>query len=347
MKIAIVNDTTTAAESLRRVIAQAAEHQVAWIARDGVEAVRLCAQNRPDLILMDLILPVMDGIEATRIIMRDTPCAIMVVTASLHDNTDLVFRAMGAGALDVTDTPVLAGAHGAGAALLAKIATIGRLIQAPPPSRGESRRKTSATQVTAASAPTTVDTLVAMGASTGGPPALAALLSGWREAPGTAIVIVQHIDHTFGDSFVKWLANQTALPVNAIEHGDSLRPGEVFVAKSNDHLRLDRQLRLCYDAVPLDYPYRPSVDVFFRSVAQYWKNDAIGILLTGMGHDGAAGLLELRRAGMLTVAQDQASCTVYGMPRAAAQIDAAEFILPLDEIGPLLHNRKKRKHVGN
>jgi two-component system response regulator WspF len=112
----------------------------------------------------------------------------------------------------------------------------------------------------------------------------------------------------------------------------------VLIAKSNDHLILDKDYRLGYDAAPKDYAYRPSVDVFFRCVAQHWRGDAVGVLLTGMGRDGAEGLLAMRRAGHTTIAQDQASSAVYGMPRAAAELDAAQMVLPLDKIGPMLRN---------
>src|SRR5450830_208701 len=137
MKIAIVNDVAMAAEALRRVVASTQEHQVLWIARTGLEAVRMCQDHRPDLILMDLNMPEMDVVEATRLIMEQSPCAILVVTGRPQDNVNQVFRALGAGALDVTATPVLQGQVGGDSELLAKIKTIGKLIrhsaEAPPP----------------------------------------------------------------------------------------------------------------------------------------------------------------------------------------------------------------------
>jgi two-component system, chemotaxis family, response regulator WspF len=151
-------------------------------------------------------------------------------------------------------------------------------------------------------------------------------------------VVVQHIDENFADHFAKWLSEQLAVPVRAVEGRTALQGGVVMVAKSNDHLVLDEKLQLGYDPNPRDYAYRPSVDVFFHCVAQHWKGEAVGILLTGMGRDGAEGMLALRRAGKATIAQDQASCAVYGMPRAAVELDAAQTILPLDKIGPFLRS---------
>jgi two-component system response regulator WspF len=149
---------------------------------------------------------------------------------------------------------------------------------------------------------------------------------------------VQHIDQHFADNFARWLGEQLEMPVRAAEEGDELVAGTVLIAKSNDHLTLDQNLRLRYDIHPKDYAYRPSVDVFFHCVAQHWKGEVVGVLLTGMGRDGAEGLLAMRKAGHTTIAQDQASSAVYGMPRAAAELDAAQMILPLAKIGPVLRS---------
>jgi len=332
MKIAIANDVAMAAEALRRVVASTSEHQVIWIARTGLEAVRMCADNRPDLILMDLNMPELDGVEATRQIMERTPCAILIVTGQPKDNVSQVFKALGAGALDVTATPLLVGGPGGDSALLHKIKTIGKLIRvsgAEPP---------AASAVTA-SGEARVRHLLAIGASTGGPIAIAKILAGWTPPPGTSIVVVQHIDENFAATFSKWLGEQLTMPVRVVDDGDALEPGCVQIAKTNDHLILSPRHRLHYDAAPAEYAYRPSVDVFFHCVARYWEGEATGVLLTGMGRDGAAGLLALRQAGKHTIAQDQASSAVYGMPRAAAEIDAAQQILSLENIGRALRSR--------
>ena len=338
MKIGIVNDVAMAAEALRRVVAASREHEVLWVARDGREAVRLCLEARPDLVLMDLVMPEMDGVEATRLIMQQSPCAILIVTAQPQDNVGQVFRAMGAGALDVTATPALLGfGHDTGGVgdgqLLAKIKTIGKLLRVsaggePTPANGAE---------SAARGP--VRHLLAIGASTGGPGAVSKVLAGWTPAPGTAIVVVQHIDANFAGPFARWLGDQVSMPVRPVDAGDQLESGVVLVARTNDHLVMDARLRLHYDANPREYAYRPSVDVFFHCVARHFTGEATGVLLTGMGRDGAEGLLAMRQAGKHTIAQDQASSAVYGMPRAAFEIGAAERILPLDQIGIALRNR--------
>jgi two-component system response regulator WspF len=338
MKIGIANDSITAAEALRRVVSSSAEHQVLWIARNGREAVERCAAQLPDLVLMDLNMPEMDGVEATRQIMQSTPCAILVVTGRPQDNFAQVFKAMGAGALDVTATPLLMdGQVDDGNGLLHKIRTMGKLIRAQAAAVERSALPPTAV------ASGTVQNLVAIGASTGGPIALARVLSGWRVPDDTAVVVVQHIDENFSSQLCRWLGDQLSTPTRVIGHGDSLHPGEIQIAKTNDHLALGRNLRMCYQKEPADYPYRPSVDVFFHGVARNWKGKAIGVLLTGMGRDGAGGLLAMRQAGHLTVAQDESSSAVYGMPRAAAELDAAQIILPLDKIGTLIRGKMGEK----
>lgn len=332
MRIGIANDVGMAAEALRRVVAGGG-HQVLWIARTGAEAVERCASEPPDLVLMDLNMPELDGVEATRRIMAATPCAILVVTGQPQDHVQQVFRALGAGALDVTATPLLRGDPGGGAALLAKIRTIGKLIRVDRPSAAHAPRVAVELE---GPQQLGIGHLVAIGASTGGPLAVQKVLSGWRAPEKASIVVVQHIDAHFASQLCRWLGDQLQMPTRVVKEGDSLRPGTVQIARTNDHLVLDALHRLRYVAEPRDYPYRPSVDAFFASVARHWEHAATGVLLTGMGKDGARGLLAMRQAGHATLAQDQATSAVYGMPRAAAELGAAEHILPLDQIGPAL-----------
>lgn len=326
MRIAIVNDLLMAVEVLRRVLNSVPTYEVAWIAYNGAEAVEKCAHDRPDLILMDLIMPVMDGVQATCAIMRESPCAILVVTASVRGNAAKVFEAMGCGALDATGTPVLGpeGKIEGGAELLKKIATIGKLIGKPVAGVRVAPSKIM---------PRGTPRLVAIGSSTGGPKALAAILA---KLPGdlrAASVIVQHVDVQFAGGLAEWLNEQTHLSVSVAAGGQTLREGMVYVAGTNDHLIVGQDLALHYTPEPRDYPYRPSVDTFFFSVAKHWPNKSVAVLLTGMGKDGAKGLLTLRRAGWHTIAQDEASSVVYGMPKAAAEMGAATEILPLEDIG--------------
>ena len=331
MRIGLVNDLPMAVELLRRVIASTAEHEVAWIAMNGREAVEACRRERPDLILMDLNMPEMDGIEATRRIMAETPCPILLVTASVDANVSGVYDAMGHGALDAVDIPSV-GLSGhtstQTAALLTRIATIGRLSRNLPPVNPSPRRPP------AAASPS--QRLVAIGASAGGPAAVATLLGGLAPEFPAAIILVQHLDEQFVPGFASWLGEHCRLPVRPAREGDRPERGTVLIAASPDHLVFKPGGELGYRAEPRDYPYRPSVDVFFESVAESWQGDPIGVLLTGMGRDGARGLKLLRDRQCLTIAQDKATSAVYGMPKAAAAIGAAVEILPLGAIAPRL-----------
>lgn len=342
MRIGIVNDLPLAVEALKRALALKPAHTVAWVARNGAEAVAQCAQDTPDLVLMDLLMPVMDGVEATRRIMASSPCAILVVTVSVGANAWRVFEAMGHGALDAVDTPALgAGNPAEGAApLLAKIDVLARLVV----DRG-AVVPGAAIASGAGAASVRSGRLLAIGSSAGGPAALARLLEGLPAEFPAAVVIVQHVDEQFAAGMADWLGRHSKLPVRVAQAGDAPAPGSVLLAGTNDHLTLLAGGKLAYTAHPREYVYRPSVDVFFESVARHWAGEAVGVLLTGMGRDGAIGLKALRNQGRHTIAQDQATSAVYGMPKAAATLGAAVDILPLDRIAPklvtLFDDRKK------
>ncbi|MEG3930831.1 MULTISPECIES: chemotaxis response regulator protein-glutamate methylesterase [unclassified Microcoleus] len=341
MRIAIVNDLAIATAALRRVLQTVSDYQVIWTARDGAEAVAKCAQDTPDMILMDLLMPVMDGVEATRQIMKHSPCRILIVTASADKNLAKVYEAMGYGALDAVDTPVLSGTDTANTAnaLLAKVGTIRKLLKQPSSTKIQAKKSISSLELDRRSGlSSTVSTvpLVAIGSSTGGPKALATILSQLPASFGAAIAIVQHIDDQFSSGLVDWLRQQTVLPIRIAVAGDRLEKGTILVAGTNDHLYLKPDLTLGYTKEPINYPYRPSVDVFFKSVAQHWTRKGTAILLTGMGRDGAEGLSVLKLQGWHTIAQNKDSCVVYGMPKAAVELNAAVEVLSPDAIGTTL-----------
>jgi two-component system, chemotaxis family, response regulator WspF len=337
MRIGIVNDSVMACEVLRRVVVSVPGLEVAWIARDGGQAVAMTKADGPDLILMDLFMPGTDGVEATRRIMNETPCAILVVTATVSGHISKVYQAMGYGALDAVDTPMLGtGGEVAGAAsLLRKIDVLGKLIGKTP----------SHTTALPPSAPVeqpvqepALHPLVLLGSSTGGPFALAEILSKLPASLKTTIVIVQHVDAAFAPGLGQWLGQHAGRKVELIKDGVELTEGTILLCGTDDHLVLSPSRRLHYSAEPRSITYRPSVDVFFKSVAAHWPRTGIAALLTGMGRDGAEGLLQLRRLGWTTIAQDEATSVVWGMPRAAVALGAADQVLPLPRIGQTIAN---------
>jgi two-component system response regulator WspF len=232
--------------------------------------------------------------------------------------------------LDVVDTPALGAGNpkDAAAPLLRKILNIGWLIgerdtrarPAPPPARDSAQRQR----------------LIAIGSSAGGPAALEILLKALPKDFPAAIVLVQHVDQVFAEGMAQWLTSSSGLEVRLARDGEPPQTGTVLLAGTNHHIRLLKNGTLAYTAEPVNEIYRPSIDVFFESVARYWNGDAVGVLLTGMGRDGAQGLKLMRQRGFLTIAQNQESCAVYGMPKAAAAIDAAMEIRSLDSIAPRL-----------
>jgi two-component system response regulator WspF len=180
------------------------------------------------------------------------------------------------------------------------------------------------------------DWLVAIGASAGGPAALAVVLKGLPKDFSAAIVIIQHLDSQFASGLAEWLGQHSGLPVRVAVEGDRPVAGTVLIASTQDHMRLTAADRIGYTSEPRENVYRPSVDVFFQSVSQHWRGGAVGVLLTGMGRDGAIGLKALRDQGHHTIAQDEASSAVYGMPKAAARLKAAVDILPMTGIASRL-----------
>jgi chemotaxis response regulator CheB len=333
VRIAIANDLPLAVEALRRVVSCLPGYRVAWVARDGAEAVRNCALDTPDLILMDLLMPVMDGVAATRQIMARNPCAILVVTATVDGNSTKVIEALGAGALDAVQTPTLApsGDSRTALALRLKMETLCSLV-----SEDHAHGRAGAFHRKSRSGEEARDRLVVIGASAGGPSALATILGALPRDFPAAVVVVQHIDAQFAPSMATWLAEQSALTVRTAREQDVPEPGTALIAATNDHLVFLDSRTIGYTREPRHSHYRPSIDVFFESVANHWKGEAFGVLLTGMGRDGAIGLKTLRDAGAFTIAQDSVSCVVYGMPRAAVELEAATEILPVQKIAPRL-----------
>ena len=337
MRIAIVNDLALAITSIRRVVEHEGRHTVAWVARDGQDALARFAADEPDLVLLDLVMPLLDGVQTTKRIRAISKCPILIVTANAGRSSGLIFDAMGHGALDVVNLPVLTTSPAeSGRELLQKIATVERLQGRTP---APARRAGTPAAATPAPVARRRPPLIAIGSSTVGPKTLATVLAPLPRGMAAAVVVVQHIDAQFAPGLVSWLDSQVALPVRAAEPGQAPLAGTVSIAVSNDHLVIRADGRFAYQAEPLEEPYRPSVDVFFRSLIKHWRDPGVAVLLTGMGRDGGKGMLELRRSGWHTIAQDEASCAVYGMPKAAVELGGAVEVLPPEAIARSLGQR--------
>ncbi len=331
IKIAIANDSRIAIEALRRALLTNNNYQLLWVAQTGAEAIKCCAQQCPDLLLMDMHMPNLNGVEATRQIMQQSPCTILIVTASITRHSAMVFEAMSYGALDVVKTPPLGIDNPEAANILLKkmsILTKSRLSAIDP----LCQKSPSIPQKRADANDNQLPKLIVIGASTGGPGALQSILSQLPDNLDAAIIVVQHIDEQFAPSLAHWLNQSSKLPVARVRNGDRPKIGEVLLAGGNQHLIMRPNGSLRYTHKPVDYPHRPSVDIFFHSVANHWGKPGVAILLTGMGKDGALGLGHLHSEQWHTIAESETSCVVFGMPKAAIATGAAKQILALNQI---------------
>lgn len=345
-RVLVVEDSITTRRRLVEALAADPSIEVVGEAADGRRAVELCRALRPDVISMDIVLPIMSGVDATQEIMAWNPTPIVVVSASANRGEAFdAYDALAAGAIEVLEKPRLDETDEAwDRSLRSTLKLVARIrpithLRARWNARGDAIARPSRDAAERPPEPRAAPRrlkAIAIGASTGGPSAIVRVLG---ELPGDCappILLVLHIHSGFGAGFVEWLRGQVPQPVRMATDGEPLdAAGGVVVAPPGRHLRVrGGRLRLFDDAEI--HSCRPSIDALFESLAEECGAATAACLLTGMGVDGAAGLLALRNAGAPTLAQDEASSIVYGMPREAARIGAAQRILPLSEIGPAL-----------
>jgi len=334
LRVLVVEDSFTVRKRLCEVLASDPELEVVGEAGNGALAIELCRVLRPDVLTMDMMLPRMTGLAATEYIMAHFPTPILVVSSSV--NRGELFRtydALAAGAVDVLEKPD--GDEGAGAWERHLIASVKMVARIHVITHLRARVNARAATLPAPGRPWCK--LIAIGASTGGPSAMVDVLRALPSPLRVPVLLVLHINEPFGTAFADWLDAQTPHRVACAQDGEDLAAaaGRVLTAPPGRHLVLSQGcLRLVRE--PERHSCRPSIDRLFESLADEHGAATAACLLTGMGRDGAAGLLEIRRAGGLTIAQDEATSVIYGMPREAVLIGAAERVLPLDEIGPAL-----------
>jgi len=330
-RVLVVDDSLVSQRLISRILRCDPEIEVVGTGSNGREALALVSRLRPDVVTMDIHMPRMNGIEATRQIMQTCPVPIVIVSALLQPGEDRRTQmALDAGAVTSIEKP--ADAEDPRHEQLARrlLRTV-KLMAEVKVVRRRPRIPTVAGGGTNASESDGVE-VVAIGASTGGPIALQAILSGLPPAFPVPILVVQHITSGFTRGLAEWLNESTPLQVSAARTGERAEPGSCYIAPDGFHMKVDRGRRLHLTTDPLERSLRPSVSYLLRSVRETFGSQAIGVLLTGMGVDGAAELKDLRDVGATTIAQDEESSVIHGMPGEAVRLGGATQVLPLSEI---------------
>ncbi len=356
LRILIVDDSTLMRRVLRQLLESDPEIRVVGEAGDGRQALALVAELKPDLVILDVQMPVMDGVETTRQIMAYHPTPILVLTATLSNrDVDITFEMLGAGALDVMEKPLLGdpvAQERARRALVRKVRLLSRVRVVthlrgrrkcraqPQPVEGAEQAEPAWRQkpVIEPQAQPDLCPVVVIGASTGGPRVVRQILTNLPADFPAAVILVQHIADGFSAGMVEWLAQSVPLRVLLATEGMVIRPGHVLVAPDRYDLLVQPDGTIHLSGLPL-LIQRPAIDIVMQSVAAVCAERAVGVLLTGMGRDGAIGMLAIRRAGGYAIAQDGASCAIFGMPRAAIELGATDVVLPPQQIAAALCQR--------
>ena len=328
--------------AISRVLSNDSRFELVGEARDGREAVECAASLRPDVVTMDFNMPGLDGAQATRAILARQPTAIVMVSAHTTQGARETVEALAAGAVDFVTKPdgeVSPNLSEIREPLIQKLLTaaganLEPMCAAPSSDdRSDSIPRSRRAEQAAVRAMPPGLRVVGIASSTGGPAALARLLPSLRLERQGALLIIQHMPAGYTRALAEQLAEQTVFPVREANHGDTIEPGVGLVAPGDQHLVVDRSGRIALDRSPAVHGVRPAADVTFNSLAVAYGARAVGVVLTGMGRDGALGLSAIKAAGGRTVAQDRGSSTVYGMPRAAVEMGVVDEVVSLDRLG--------------
>jgi two-component system chemotaxis response regulator CheB len=342
IKVLVVDDSALMRKLLTELLSLAGDLEVIAAAPDPFAAWQHIKKQRPDVITLDVEMPRMDGISFLAKLMAHYPIPVVMVSSLTQDNCETSLRALELGAVDVVAKPaanVLDGVREAAEELIDKVrgAARARIRRSEPHRPGATGLRTGV----GGGAVRTTHEIIAIGASTGGTEAIREILTALPpDAPG--IVVVQHMPAHFTRAFAERLDRLCQIRVREAVHGDRILPGHALIAPGGYQLQVVRSGAMSLVAIDSGPPvnrHRPSVDVLFSSCARQLGRNVVGVILTGMGNDGAAGLVQMRNAGAHTIAQDEASCVVFGMPRAAIEAGAAIEVLALHDIAPALTTR--------
>lgn len=347
IQVLIVEDSLVQQAQLTRILDTDPDITVLGTATNGEDALSFLAHHQPDVVTLDLMMPQMGGLETTRRIMERYPIPIVIVSAHWDpQEATSTFQAVDAGAVAGVAKPQGVGPDSDDWArqLVQTVKSMAEVkaVRHWTTTQAAVARTSPHQRLTLSGAKTA---LVAIGASTGGPPALARILAVLPKDFAAPILIVQHIAKGFLQGLADWLRQATAFPVHVPTHGDQIHAGHVYLAPENFHMGIHASGSIILSQEGLDYSVRPSIAYLFRSVATVCASRAIGVLLTGMGRDGAQELKLLKDNGAVTIAQDKDSSVVHGMPGEAIQLGGASHILPPDKIATMLIRLVQTSHI--
>jgi two-component system chemotaxis response regulator CheB len=334
IRILVVDDSIFIQKLLVAIFESDPELAVVGVAKNGRQAVEMVGTLNPDLVTMDIRMPVMDGFEATQTIMAENPKPILVISSSVSSqDMNVSFNAIKAGALDIIEKPqgsLRADYREVGAEIIRRVKMLSEIKVfrhlSPHLTRDVRLPEKKAAEEPGRQA-------VAIGASTGGPSAIHQILQAAPETLGVSMFVTQHISEGFGEGYVEWLRRNTKLKIKMAEEGDYVSPGMVYFSPDRGLLELQGRNRIAIRK-PTGGAGRMNIDAMISSVAEAYRSRAIGVLLTGMGNDGVAGLRRIKENGGKTIVQDEKTSVIFGMPRAAIEEGVADQVLPLDEILP-------------
>lgn len=339
IKVLIVEDSLVAQKLLKTIITSDERFEVVGVAENGKQACEYVENFKPDVVSMDILMPIMDGVEATRKIMQEKPVPIVIVSSYYQSSeVEMAMRVLQAGAVSIISRPYGPGHPKFEQSARQYLNTLKLMSEISVVKRKKEENAKPALKVeTIIKATSNLPKnrefkVLAIGASAGGPEGLSTILSGLPLNFPIPIFIVQHIDGNFADGFAVWLNSSTQLPVSIAVNGEKALPGHVYLPPGNQHLVLNMDGSISTNKDQLVNSARPSVDVLFKSIAQVYGKKTLAVLLSGMGKDGAEGLKNLFDVGAFTLAQDENSCLVYGMPGEAAKRGAVCKLLSPEKI---------------
>lgn len=341
IRVLIADDSTMIREFIKQILDSDPEIQVVGLAKNGQECIEKVKLLKPDAITMDIHMPVMDGLEATKYIMENTPAPILIVSSLVKSDVDITFKALKIGALDVIEKPKIkkgSTLNEIGEGIINKVKIVAKVHPFKKFKKSAKVNYIVPKTDNKILKPATMkkingeDGILVIGSSTGGPPVLNYILKKIPSEFPFPIIITQHIAKGFLGGLIEWLTKDCNLKIKKGKNNEVIRKGNIYFAPDNSHLGITKDRTILLSDSPPIRSHRPSVDFLMKSAAFVYKHRCMGVILTGMGRDGAQGMMAIRKSGGFTISQNEQSCAIFGMPKAAIDIGATMKICSINHI---------------